>query len=129
MTQRPLLVVDDDRDARELIRRILGERGARVIVAASAAEAFELVRESRPHLLLSDIGMPEEDGYDLIRKIRALPPDQGGSTPAVALTAFARSEDRRRMFLAGYQMHVAKPVEPGELIAVCAAMLSQRAGS
>jgi CheY-like chemotaxis protein len=73
--------------------------------------------------------MPEEDGYDLIRKIRALPPDQGGSTPAVALTAFARSEDRRRVFLAGYQMHVAKPVEPGELIAVCAAMLSQRVGS
>ena len=58
-------------------------------------------------------GMPEEDGYDPIRKIRALPPDQGGSTPAVALTAFARSEDRRRVFLAGYQMHVAKPVEGG----------------
>ena len=129
LTDLRILVVDDDRDARELIRRILGERGARVVVAASAAEAFELVRNSRPNLLLSDIGMPEEDGYDLIRKIRALPPDEGGSTPAVALTAFARSEDRRRVFLAGYQMHVAKPVEPGELIAVCAAMLRQSVGS
>jgi len=126
LTDLSILVVDDDRDARELIQHILGERGATVLLAASATEAYELLRSSRPHLLLSDIGMPEQDGYDLIRRVRALPAEEGGLTPAVALTAFARSEDRRRVFLAGYQMHVAKPVEPGELIAVCAAMLNNR---
>jgi len=128
LTDLSILVVDDDRDARELVKRILGERGAEVLLAASAAEAYEILRSSRPNLLLSDIGMPEQDGYDLIRKVRALPAEEGGLTPAVALTAFARSEDRRRVFLAGYQMHVAKPVEPGELIAVCAAVTSNRAG-
>ena len=70
--------------------------------------------------------MPDEDGYDLIRKVRALPAEHGGRTPAIALTAFARSEDRRRAFLAGYQMHVAKPVEPSELVAICATILSNR---
>ena len=119
-------MVDDDRDARELLKRILSERGATVTLAASAAEAFELVRSSKPDLLLSDIGMPDQDGYDLIRKVRALPPNQGGQVRAVALTAFARPEDRRRAFLAGYQLHVAKPVDPAELIAVCAAVLGNR---
>jgi signal transduction histidine kinase/response regulator of citrate/malate metabolism len=126
LADRTILVVDDDLDARELIKRILAERGANVLLAASAAEAYEMLRSAHPHLLLSDIGMPEQDGYDLIRKVRALPTDQGGSTPAVALTAFARSEDRRRAFLSGYQMHISKPVEPTELIAVCAAIIGRQ---
>jgi signal transduction histidine kinase/response regulator of citrate/malate metabolism len=127
LTDLAILVIDDDRDARELIERILSERGARVLVASSAAEGYEMLRNSPPHLLVSDIGMPGEDGYDLIRRVRALPVAQGGGVPAVALTAFARSEDRRRAFLAGFQMHVAKPVEPSELVAVCAAMLRRHA--
>jgi signal transduction histidine kinase len=117
-----LLVVDDDRDARDLIARILAGTGATVLTAASAAEGLALVERERPDLLLSDIGMPDEDGYDLIRRLRALPAEQGGRTPAVALTAFARSEDRQRALRSGYQMHIAKPVEPAELLAVCASL-------
>jgi PAS domain S-box-containing protein len=118
-----ILVVDDDADARDVMRRILGDgAGAKIILAASAAEAMELLQRQRPNILISDIGMPEEDGYDLIRKVRALPPESGGRTPAIALTAFARSEDRQRALRTGYQMHVAKPVEPSELLTVCASL-------
>jgi len=120
-----VLVVDDDSDARDVIARILRDSSASVITASSAAEALELVRKSNPALLISDIGMPGEDGYDLIRKVRALPADGRGRVPAVALTAFARSEDRQRALLAGYQLHVAKPVEPGELLTVCASLVGR----
>jgi PAS domain S-box-containing protein len=120
-----ILVVDDDPDARELMRRILAETGASILAAGSAPEALKLVRESRPELLISDIGMPGEDGYELIRKIRSLPPELGARTPAVALTAFARSEDRQRALRAGYQMHVAKPVEPSELLTVCMSLVGR----
>ena len=93
-------------------------RDAKVQTAASAMEALTRLRELVPDLLISDIGMPEEDGLSLIRKVRALGPAHGGSVPAVALTAYARVEDRLKVLAAGFQLHVAKPIEPAELIAV-----------
>jgi PAS domain S-box-containing protein len=115
-----ILVVDDDPDARNLLKRILSDEGASVLAASSTLEALEILLRTRPDLLVSDIAMPESDGYDLIRKVRSLGSADGGSIPAVALTAFARSEDRQRALLAGYQIHVSKPVDPAELVAVCA---------
>lgn len=111
------LVVDDEQDARELVAAILRQYGAEVIIAATAAAALRIIREAPrlPDLLISDIGMPEEDGYSLIRKVRALPADQGGQIPAIALTAYGRIEDRIRVLSAGFQRHVPKPVEPAEL--------------
>jgi len=123
-----LLVVDDERDARELLRRILLECRAEVRVAASVAEALSILDHFQPHLLLSDIGMPDQDGFELIRKVRA----RGATAkelPAVALTAFARAEDRRRALLAGFQVHVAKPVDPGELVATIATLLGRTGGA
>jgi CheY-like chemotaxis protein len=84
-----------------------------------------LVQQERPHVIVSDIGMPERDGYQLIRDVRSLPAAGGGRTPAVALTAFARSEDRTRAMLAGFQVHVAKPIEPHELVAAISTLDSQ----
>ena len=121
-----VLVVDDEEDARHLIRRILAECGAEVAVASSADEAMELVEGFRPDILLSDVGMPDRDGYDLIRQVRGRVAAK--ALPAVALTAFARSEDRRRALLAGFQTHVAKPVDPAELVAVVASLVG-RTGS
>jgi PAS domain S-box-containing protein len=115
-----VLVVDDESDARQLVRRVLMNNGARVSVAATADEALDLLRRERPQVMLSDIGMPGEDGYQLLSRVRELSPEEGGQTPAVALTAFARSEDRRQALLAGFQLHVPKPVEPAELLAVVA---------
>ncbi len=117
-----VLVVDDEPDARQLVSRVLSDCKAEVTVAASAAEAHELMRQNRFDVILSDIGMPDEDGYDFIKRVRMLPDDQGGRTPSAALTAFARSEDRTRALRAGYQSHVAKPVEPSELITVVASL-------
>ncbi len=117
-----VLVVDDEPDARALVKRVLEECRALVIVAASAAEAFERLVAERPDVLVSDVGMPEEDGFSLIRRVRALGPEQGGDTPAVALTAYARAEDRMNAVAAGFQHHVAKPVEPGELITMVASL-------
>jgi PAS domain S-box-containing protein len=117
-----VLVVDDDADARLVMSRILGDGGAVVTTASSVAEAMVELRRDLPTIILSDIGMPDEDGYDLIRKVRSLSPAEGGRIPAVALTAFARSEDRQRALLAGYQIHVAKPVEPSELLTVCSSI-------
>jgi CheY-like chemotaxis protein len=113
-----ILVVDDEHDARTLIERILAQCNATVITAASAAEGIEAVRRHRPHLVVSDIGMPGEDGYEFLAKLRQLSDAEGGDTPAVALTAFARSEDRRRALMAGFQMYLPKPVESAELLAV-----------
>ncbi len=112
-----VLVVDDEPDARELVKVVLAAAGATVLIAASAEEALGLVRTARPDVIVSDIGMPERDGYQLLRDVRALPADEGGHIPAIALTAFARSEDRTRAMLAGYQVHVSKPIEPPELVA------------
>ncbi|HYO23321.1 MAG TPA: ATP-binding protein [Lacipirellulaceae bacterium] len=112
-----VLVVDDEPDARDLLKRVLGACDAEVQTAASADEALSLLRQHRPDVVVSDIGMPEKDGYEFIREVRSLPVDHGGRTPAIALTAFARSEDRTRAMIAGYQVHVSKPIEPQELIA------------
>lgn len=112
-----IVVVDDERDARELLRSLLTTYGAEVTICSSAGEAFEALRREKPDLLVSDIGMPEEDGYSLIAKIRRLPETEGGKTPAIALTAFARIEDRIHALSQGFQMFVPKPVEPNELIA------------
>jgi PAS domain S-box-containing protein len=117
-----VLVVDDEPDARETLRQILEHCNAEVETVSSAAEAVKRVESWRPDVLLSDIGMPGEDGYELIRRVRELPPDRGGRTPAAALTAFARGEDRRRALRAGFQMHLAKPVEIQELATVVASL-------
>ena len=117
-----VLAVDDDPDARETLTRILEHCEAEVLAVGSAGEAVLALESFRPHVLLSDIGMPGEDGYALIKTVRELPPERGGAVPAAALTAFARGEDRRRALLAGFQMHVAKPVEVNELAAVVAAL-------
>jgi len=111
-----VLVVDDDRDARELIARILGDCHASVRIAPSAREAFAMLRAQPPDLLISDLGMPEVDGLELLSWVRQLPRDAGGLTPAIALTAFARSEDRLKALEAGFSAHISKPVEPSELI-------------
>jgi CheY-like chemotaxis protein len=115
-----VLVVDDEADARELLAEGLGQCGAKVTAASSAREALEALAGEKFDALVSDIGMPGEDGYELIRRVRALPADRGGRTPAVALTAYARTEDRLRAMRAGFEMHVAKPVELTELIVVIA---------
>ncbi|HEY2588547.1 MAG TPA: ATP-binding protein [Tepidisphaeraceae bacterium] len=122
-----VLVVDDEPDARSLVRRLLEDCRATVLTAASAAEALDLIRKEPPAVLVSDIGMPQEDGYALIRAVRALGKDHGGDTPAVALTAYARPEDRVRAIEHGFQMHVVKPFEPAELVTVIAALVG-RAG-
>jgi CheY-like chemotaxis protein len=114
-----VLVVDDENDARDLLRRVLKNCDAEVATAASAKEAIELVERLRPDVLVSDIGMPEMDGYELIRRVRMLG-EGAGSVRAIALTAFARLEDRTRAMLAGYQMHLAKPVDPKELMVTVA---------
>jgi signal transduction histidine kinase/CheY-like chemotaxis protein len=112
-----VLVLDDEADARELVKSVLEDAAAVVLTAASADEGLELVKLHRPHVIVSDIGMPERDGYQFIMDVRSLPAEQGGKIPAIALTAFARSEDRTRAMLAGYQVHVSKPIEPSELVA------------
>jgi len=117
-----VLVVDDEPDARALLKRVLEECKAQVVTAASAAEALDLLKSQRLDVLVSDIGMADVDGYEFIRTVRSLKPHEGGQIPAVALTAFARSEDRTRALLAGFQAHISKPVEPLELIATIAAV-------
>lgn len=117
-----VLVVDDERDTREMLGMLLRRCGVEVTLAASAAEALRSIEAERPDVLVSDIGMPGEDGYSLLEKLRKLPREAGGTLPAVALTAYARSEDRTRALLAGFNNHVAKPVEPLELLAVIASL-------
>jgi PAS domain S-box-containing protein len=122
-----LLIVDDEADARDLLQTMLAPCGAEIITAATVADALIQLERQKPDLLVSDIGLPDEDGYTLIRKIRALKEDQGGKIPAIALTAYARSEDRVRALSLGYQLHVPKPVELEEL-AIAIASLSGRVG-
>jgi len=122
-----IVVVDDDPTAVELIRDVLVQAGAEVIECRSADEALQAVVRSRPNAIVSDIEMPGQDGYSLIRKVRALGPELGGKTPAVALTAFGRSEDRIRSLTAGFNNHVSKPVDPAELTAIIASFIG-RAG-
>jgi CheY-like chemotaxis protein len=115
-----VLVVDDEIDARALLKRILEESRAIVTTAESAEEAIELLQAGKFDVLVSDIGMPGEDGYSLIKRVRSLGAVGGGDIPAIALTAYARSEDRIKAVTAGFQMHVAKPVETIELITMIA---------
>jgi CheY-like chemotaxis protein len=117
-----VLLVDDDDDTREMLRTLLDGCGAAVRAASSVAEALRLFHEARPTVLVSDVGMPGEDGLVLIERIRALPASAGGNVPAVAVTAYARTEDRTRALLAGFNNHLPKPVEPMELLAVVASL-------
>jgi len=117
-----VLAVDDEPDGLGLVAAILGRAGATVLTASSAARALELVESARPDVLLSDVEMPEESGYALIKKVRSLPPERGGRTPAAALTAYARLEDRTRALRAGFQMHIPKPLNPTELAAIVASL-------
>ncbi|WP_193200351.1 ATP-binding protein [Nostoc sp. MG11] len=117
-----VLVVDDEADTRKWISTVLEECGAEVIAVGSGGEALETLEQFRPDVLVSDIGMPDEDGYTLIRKIREIEPEMGEHIPAVALTGYARIEDYRKALAAGFQLHVAKPVRPAELIAVVASL-------
>ena len=122
-----LLVVDDEADTRTLLKAVLEKCGASVITAASAGEALAALKETRPDVLISDLGMPGEDGYTLIKKVRALSAEDGGQTPSAALTAYARVEDRMKVLRAGFQIHIPKPVEPAELITIVANLAGRTA--
>ncbi|HEY9662387.1 MAG TPA: ATP-binding protein, partial [Allocoleopsis sp.] len=115
-----ILAVDDELDSREFLKAALEQYGATVITAGSVAEALRLFQLHQPNVLLSDIGMPGEDGYHLIQTIRSLPTELGGMIPAAALTAYAREGDRLAALNAGFQMHVPKPIEPMQLVQVIA---------
>jgi signal transduction histidine kinase/CheY-like chemotaxis protein len=123
-----VLLVDDEPDSRRLVARVLEQCDATVTQAASAEEALKLLVESKFNIIVSDIGMPNMDGYELVRRVRGMNVDGAARIPAVALTAFARSEDRTRAMLCGFDLHIAKPVEPGELCAVVA-RLAGKAGT
>lgn len=110
-----VLIVDDEQDTLEIVSLLLRRYGATVRTSLSSGDAFEVFNEWKPSVLISDLGMPGEDGYSLISKVRALPPEAGGETPALALTAYVRDEDQRRTIAAGYAMHLKKPVEPFSL--------------
>jgi CheY-like chemotaxis protein len=123
-----ILVVEDEADARELLMQLLQECGVQVVAVATADEAIQVLTQQASHLdvLVSDIGMPNEDGYTLLRRVRRLPPENGGRIPALALTAYARAEDRTAALLAGFQSHVTKPVELAELLAVIANLAGRK---
>ena len=120
-----VLLVEDDDDSRKLIGTMLKRYGARVTSTKSAKEALSVFDGELPDLLISDIGMPDEDGYELIRKLRSAPPDKGGLTPAIALTGYASRKDRERALGAGYQQHMAKPVEQSDIISAIAALVGR----
>ncbi len=122
-----VLAVDDEPDVLAVTVQVLQQVGARVLPAATADEALALLRRHRPAVLLSDIAMPDADGYELIRRVRGLPAAEGGQTPAAAVTAYARPDDRQRALLAGFQLHLAKPLQPTTLVAAVAALAQGRA--
>jgi PAS domain S-box-containing protein len=124
-----VLVVEDEPDTRELVKAVLGQLGAEVTLTTSATEALRAIDREPPDVLLSDIEMPDIDGYALMRTVRERPADKGGLVPAAALTAYARAEDRLRALRAGYQVHLAKPVEPAELAAVVASLAGRPGAS
>ncbi|WP_445009712.1 hybrid sensor histidine kinase/response regulator [Trichormus variabilis] len=122
-----VLVVDDDTDTRDLVAFLLEQAGAKVIAAASGGEAFAALAQSQPDVILSDIGMPDMDGYMLLRQIRALPPEQGGQIPAIAFTAYAAEFDQQQALSAGFQKHIPKPVEPEVLVQAILQIISSAA--
>jgi PAS domain S-box-containing protein len=125
LTNIRILVLEDDRDTREFLTLTLEEYGAQPTTVDSVAAALEVLGKSLPDILVSDIGMPEEDGYSFIRQVRALPSEQGGLIPAIALTAYAREQDRDRAIAAGFQRHLAKPIVPDELVQAIAQLIGE----
>jgi PAS domain S-box-containing protein len=125
LTGVKVLVVDDNADARALIQRMLEACGASVVTSGTVSDAVLSVERARPHVLVTDLGMPEADGYELLRLVRGLGQARGGGLPAIALTAFSRSEDRTRALRAGFLHHIGKPVEPAELVATVAAVVGR----
>src|SRR5207247_222786 len=123
-----ILVVDDNEDTRDVVGAVLQRYGAQVATVASADEAMQALDASSYDILVCDIAMPGEDGYSLIKRIRALPPEQGGRIPALAFTAYARGEDSRRALIAGFQAHLPKPVDPA-LLAMTVAQLRDQSSS
>jgi len=117
--------VDDEADARELVAMVLAQGGAEVRTSVSVTEALAACDEWRPDILISDIGMPGEDGYMLIKKLRARENESGGHIPAIALTAYGRQEDRQRALSVGYESHIPKPIEPVELLAAVASLTNR----
>ena len=115
-----VLLVDDEFETRQIISTVVERTGAEVKTCTNAREALTELVAWRPHVILSDIGMPDEDGYSFINRVRSLPHDEGGATPAAALTAYARDEDRKLALAAGYQMHIAKPIGAGQLVVMIA---------
>jgi CheY-like chemotaxis protein len=120
-----VLLVEDDDDARKLLGAMLKRYGARVTSTKSAAEALRVFEGELPDVLISDIGMPDQDGYELMRKLRELPPEKGGNTPAIALTGYASRKDRERALNSGYQQHIAKPIEQADIIKAIAALIGR----
>ncbi|HET9220089.1 MAG TPA: ATP-binding protein [Terriglobia bacterium] len=120
------LIVDDEPDTREFVRAVLESCGSEVATASSVAEALDVLEANRLDFLISDLGMPSEDGYALIRRVRELPTERGGDTPAAALTAYARADDRHRALRAGFQVHIAKPIDPETLVSTVARMMHRK---
>jgi CheY-like chemotaxis protein len=124
-----VIVADDEQDSRAFVAEILVEHSAVVRAYASATEALDELAAWRPDVLVSDIGMPERDGYWLIERVRALPQDRGGATPALALTAYTDGADRERALACGYQLHVAKPLDVNDLVAAVVALVGRRSAA
>jgi CheY-like chemotaxis protein len=124
-TVRSAPYVDDVADARELVKMALESCGARTLSAASAAEGLRVLADRRPDVLLSDIGMPDEDGHEFLRRVRQLSPDQGGLIPAAVVTAYAAEGDRRSALGSGFQAFIAKPAHPAELVAIVAQLAAR----
>jgi CheY-like chemotaxis protein len=122
------LIVDDEPDAREMLRVMLGQFGIQVKTSASVQEALELLEKWKPDVLISDVGMPNEDGYALILQVRALSHERGGSIPAIALTGYSRLEDRSQLLAAGYHMHLSKPVELARLVSAIMSLSGRTEG-
>ena len=126
LKDRRILVVEDDPDTQELLKTVLAQHGAEVTAADSCSSALAEIVRFKPDVIISDIGLAGQNGYDLIKQIRSLGPEQGGHVPAIALTAYAGAADRRRALLAGFQTHLAKPVEPDDLLAVILSLTFQQ---
>jgi CheY-like chemotaxis protein len=122
---KKILVVDDDQDSQELLAFMLEQEGAEIQTVSSAVDALNIIPQWQPDVLLSDIGMPQIDGYTLIREIRNLPKEQGGQVPAIALTAYAAEADKETALSSGFQQHIAKPVDPVECIGAIIQLLKK----
>jgi CheY-like chemotaxis protein len=118
-----LLIVEDEPDSLEILKVVLSRYGADVTTASSAYEALKILETMRPNVLISDVGMPDVDGYELMHRVRSLDAERGGGILAIALTAYAREEDRKRALDAGFREHVAKPVDPATLVNVIATLV------